>query len=287
MRDVVASVAGRVGRADTVFLDADKQGSAHARLSASGSSIWLNCESAPALALTCPPRAVGEAARIGTIAHWLGEQCLRDPNFLAPAHVMMGGVVYDVTIELMLAVSVYVTYVENIIKQTLVYGIEAHVDLAPLWAPGQPPEPVFGTADFWAIVGDCLIVVDYKNGRGKFVSPVENPQATFYALGVYLALGPLARRQVRRVRIVIVQPNSEGEHIRGWGIPAGDLIFWGYAVLKPAADRIFEGRPGPYAVGSWCWFCPGALMCPAKAEARQLEALSDFPVWNEQEMELI
>jgi hypothetical protein len=285
MRDVVASVAGRRGRADTVFLN--ERQSAHARLSASGSSIWLNCESAPALALTCPPRSVGEAARIGTVAHWLGEQCLRDPSFRAPPHVVLGGVVYDVTLELMLAVSVYVTYAQNIIEQASLYGIEANVDLAPLWAPGQPPEPVFGTADFWAIVGDCLIVVDYKNGRGKFVSPIENPQATFYALGVYLALNRETQRQIRRVRIVIVQPNSEGEHVRGWDIPAGDLIFWGYAVLKPAADRIFEGRPGPFAVGSWCWFCPGALMCPAKAEARQLEALSDFPVWDEQEKELI
>ena len=276
-----------MGRPDTVFLDENRHGSAHARLSASGSSIWLNCESAPALALTCPPRSVGEAAKIGTIAHWLGEQHLRNPKFLPPLHVMMGGVVYDVTLELMLAVSVYVTYVQDIIKQASVYGIEGHVDLAPLWAPFRPPEPVFGTADFWAIVGDCLIVVDYKNGRGKFVSPVENPQATFYALGVYLALLPELRKTVRRVRIVIVQPNSEGEHVRGWDIPAGDLIFWGYAVLKPAADRIFAGKPGPYAVGSWCWFCPGALMCPAKAEERQLVALSDFPVWNEQEKELI
>ena len=276
-----------MGRPDTVFLDENRHGSAHARLSASGSSIWLNCESAPALTLTCPPRSVGEAARIGTIAHWLGEQQLRNPKFLPPLHVMMGGVVYDVTLELMLAVSVYVAYVQDIIKQASLYGIEANVDLAPLWAPGRPPEPVFGTADFWAIVGDCLIVVDYKNGRGKFVSPVENPQATFYALGVYLKLNGVERRRVRRVRIVIVQPNSEGEHVRGWDIPAGDLIFWGYAVLKPAADRIFAGKPGPYAVGSWCWFCPGALMCPAKAEERQLVALNDFPVWNEQEKELI
>ena len=276
-----------MGRLDTVFLDADRQGSAHARLSASGSSIWLNCESAPALALTCPPRSVGEAAKIGTIAHWLGEQSLRDPSFMPPHHVAMGGVVYDVTIELLLAVSVYVTYAASIIGQASRHGIEAHVDLGKLWAPGRPPEPVFGTADFWAIVGDCLIVVDYKNGRGKFVSPVENPQATFYALGVYLKLNGVERRRVRRVRIVIVQPNSEGEHIRGWDIPAGDLIFWGYAVLKPAADRIFAGKPGPYAVGSWCWFCPGALMCPAKAEERQLEALNDFPVWDEQEKELI
>jgi Protein of unknown function (DUF2800) len=276
-----------MGRPDTVFLDENRHGSAHARLSASGSSIWLNCESAPALALTCPPRSVGEAARIGTIAHWLGEQHLRNPRFLPPKTVVMGGVVYDVTLELMLAVSVYVTYVQDIIKQASLYGIEANVDLAPLWAPGTPPEPVFGTADFWAIVGDCLFVVDYKNGRGKFVSPVENPQATFYALGVYLKLNGVQRQRVRRVRIVIVQPNSEGEHIREWSIPAGDLIFWGYAVLKPAADRIFSGQPGPYAVGSWCWFCPGALMCPAKAEERQLVALSDFPVWTEQEKELI
>jgi hypothetical protein len=275
-----------MGRPDTVFLDENRHGSAHARLSASGSSIWLNCESAPALALTCPPRSVGEAARIGTIAHWLGEQHLRDPHFMPPKTVVMGGVVYDMTLELMLAVSVYVTYVQDIIKQASRWGIEAHVDLAPLWAPGRPPEPVFGTADFWAIVGDCLFVVDYKNGRGKFVSPVENPQATFYALGVYLKLNGVQRQRVRRVRIVIVQPNSEGEHIRSWNIPAGDLIFWGYAVLKPAADRIFAGKPGPYVVGSWCWFCPGALMCPAKAEERQLVALSDFPVWTE-EKELV
>lgn len=274
------------GRPDTVFLDEQKQQAAHARLSASGSSIWLNCESAPALALTCPPRAVGEAARIGTIAHWLGEQCLRNPSFQAPLHVMMGGVVYDVTTELMFAVSVYVAYAQNIIKQAWRHGIEAHVNLAPLWAPGRPPEPVFGTADFWAIVGDCLIVVDYKNGRGKFVSPIENPQATFYALGVYLALNRETQRRIRRVRIVIVQPNSEGEHIRGWDIPAGDLIFWGYAVLKPAADRIFNGTPKPFVVGPWCWFCPGALMCPAKAKINQDEAEQAFPVWND-EKELV
>lgn len=276
----------RAARADTVFLDEQQRQAGHARLSASGSSIWLNCESAPALALICPPRSVGEAARIGTVAHWLGEHSLRDPNFLPPKHIMMGGQVYDVTTELMLAVSVYVAYAQSIIKQASVYGVEAHVDLTPLWAPNRPPEPVFGTADFWAIVGDCLIVVDYKNGRGKFVSPIENPQATFYALGVYLKLSPKDAQRVRRVRIVIVQPNSEGEHIRGWDLPAGDLIFWGYAVLKPAADRIFNGQPKPFVVGPWCWFCPGTLLCPALAQKNQVEAEGDFPVWTE-EKELI
>jgi hypothetical protein len=193
---------------------------------------------------------------------------------------MMGGVVYDVTTELMVGLSLYVNYVTNIMRQASVYGIEGHVDLAPLWAPLRPPEPVFGTADFWAVVGDLLIVIDYKNGRGKFVSPVENPQATFYALGVYLALLPHLRRQVRRVRIVIVQPFAGGEPIRSWDIPAGDLLFWGWATLKPAADRIFANKPGPFKTGSWCWFCAASSVCPAKAQERQEEAEKDFPEWE-------
>src|ERR1700733_10851659 len=116
-----------MGRPDTVFLDENRRGSAHARLSASGSSIWLNCESAPALALTCPPRSVGEAAKIGTIAHWLGEQYLRQSRFMPRLHVVMGGVVYDGTLELLLAVSVYVTYVQDIMRQASLCGIEANV----------------------------------------------------------------------------------------------------------------------------------------------------------------
>jgi hypothetical protein len=267
-----------MARVDTMFLPNNDGG--HARLSASNSSIWLNCESAPALALECPPRPVGEAARLGTIAHWLGEQILRDPKFLPPKSLVLGGSVYDVTTELMLGVSLYATYTEDLKRQAQIYGVEQRVDLAPLWAPGKPREPVFGTSDFWAVIGEWLFVVDYKNGRGKFVSPTENPQVMFYALGVYLKLNPIVARRVRRVRIVIVQPNGEGEKIRSWDVLAGDLVYWGYAVIKPAADRIFSGRPKPFKTGAWCWFCPGALMCPAKAQERQDEAEHDFPVWE-------
>jgi Protein of unknown function (DUF2800) len=268
-------------RVDTIFLGKREQVS-HSRLGASGSSIWLNCESAPALALTCPPRVVGDAARVGTVAHWLGEQILRDAAFIPPKQVVLEGQVYDVTLDLMLAVSVYVAYAQDVMRHASHCGIETRIDLAPLWAPLKPSEPVYGTADFWALMGDLLEVVDYKNGRGKFVSPVENSQAMFYALGVYLKLAPALARRVRRIKITIVQPNAEGDPIRSWTIAAGDLIFWGYAVLKPAVDRILTGVPGPFVAGTWCWFCAAGPYCETRRQVRQQHAIEAFPVWDEE-----
>ena len=62
-----------MGRPDTVFLD-EQAGVGARQAERVGLVDLAELRERPALALTCPPRSVGEAARIGTIAHWLGEQ---------------------------------------------------------------------------------------------------------------------------------------------------------------------------------------------------------------------
>lgn len=257
----------------------------HARLGPSSSEIWLTCLGAPAQWALYPPRVAGFAAHEGTLAHTLCEAALSlnaVPWKEGQTFTVEGDIV-EVTQEMLNCVSLFTATVSRISDFSDWRIVEKQVSLGWLWEGDEPPELVFGTLDFGACDGLTLYVVDFKYGRGKFVVVKNNTQLLCYALGVY---GKLLRERpdlaatIEAVCLVIVQPRAGGDPVRQWSIPVGELLYWGYAVLKPAVEAITEQTNLPLVPGNHCFFCAASRDCPAYRHLRVQRSIDSFPDYN-------
>jgi Protein of unknown function (DUF2800) len=241
------------------------QGRAHAWLSASGSSIWLNCTRSPVLSRDLERRS-SKYADEGTTAHELAEHKLRGDTTIAGAYPddMHG------------PVAVYVDHVAALRARADLHQVEVRVSLADLW-DGAPPAEMFGTADFVAVVHRHLYVVDLKYGAGVPVDVKNNTQLMFYALGTYFALRD--RTDVVWITMTIVQPRASHEDgpVRSWTTSVVDLLEWAHETLKPTVDRIVAEQGLVTQEGKWCRWCPAAAArCPEKQRTRADEARALF-----------
>lgn len=239
-------------------------GRAHAWLSASGSSIWLNCPRSAVLSRDLERRSSTYADE-GTKAHELAEAMI-----LGRVHPME-----DIPDDMTMWVAPYVRHVLRLANIGPEYfAVEKRITLAPLWAPGEAPTDMFGTADAVAVVDDWLYVSDLKYGKYHLVEARGSTQLRYYALGVYLALPDKLRDAVQMVRMTIVQPR--GDHPEGperyWDQPVVDLLHWGYEVLKPMVDRItssVDGEDLDLRDGDHCRWCPAQMRnCPVKLQGK-------------------
>lgn len=242
---------------------------AHAKLSPSAASRWMNCPGSVALCATVP-RKSSSFADEGTAAHGLAERCLiekvdaaayvgriisvlpRGTSILKPG-AKPGKDCYEVNDEMVESVQMYLDAVREPGCQIVP---EARLSLEHYW-PGM-----FGTADAQAFdkATGTLHVFDLKYGAGVLVAPDWNPQAMIYALG---ALGPEAPAWVENVRIVIVQPRHRNGGVMDWTIPSEDLMKWANEELVPAAHRTME-KDAPLVAGDkQCRFCDAKAICPA------------------------
>jgi hypothetical protein len=262
----------------------------HARLGPSSSEIWLNCLGAPAEWAKRPPRQVGFAAHEGTLAHVLCEAALTlnaIPWKEGTAFTVEGSYV-PITQDMLNAVSLYATTTGLISDSAVWRAVEKEVSIAWLWGANPPSEELFGTADFSACDGTVLYILDLKYGRGKAVKPEFNTQLLCYAIGV---LGLLRKERpdlaasVTEVCLVIVQPRAGGAPVRQWTVPLGDLLYWAYATLKPAIDKILSGKPLPLTAGNYCYFCAASPDCPVYHRLRVQTSIASFPDWTEDDRE--
>jgi hypothetical protein len=257
----------------------------HARLGPSSSDIWLTCLAAPAEWAKHPPRQVGFAAKEGTLAHALCEAALT-LNALPWTEGMkfkVDGEEIEVTQEMLNAVSLFAATTGRISDASDWRIVEQEVSLGWLWGAAAPPEDVFGTADFAAADPFTLYVLDFKFGRGKAVKPEGNTQMLCYAVG---ALGRLLRERpdlaatIEAVSLVIVQPRAGGAPVRSWTLSVGDLMYWAYAVLKPAVERIARGQGLQLVAGAHCYFCAASLACPAYRRLKLQRSIDSFPDYD-------
>ena len=80
----------------------------------------------------------------------------------------------------------------------------------------------------------------------------------FYAAGVLAEIPPAQRKQVKNIKLTIVQPHAQGrEPINSWSIGVLDLLMWVDGVLVPGVmactqDDVAVWSPGPGAGSARC-----------------------------------
>lgn len=237
----------------------------HAKLSASGSHIWLNCTPAIRMSEGIPDKQTAFTQE-GTIAHRLAElkisRRLGDmsgPEFTREVKEVNSSEYYSEEME---------TYIQNYVDwiEEIYNGVkersadfelltEQRLDFSS-WVPGG-----FGTGDVVIIADGTLTVIDLKYGKGVPVDAVRNPQLMLYGLGAYDAFS--LSNDIQRIRMIINQPRLDS--ISEYELPVEELLQWGEETVKPRAEMAMKGE-GEAKPGEWCRFCKCRAICRARAE---------------------
>ena len=158
---------------------------AHAKLSPSAASRWLECTAAPA-AEAGFNEEYSEYAAEGTFAHELAELetryaigTLSDADYSVQFKMKSTNEFYSQ--EMLDHVQEYSAYIKEKVASLEgsdpVVELEVRLDLQA-WVPEG-----FGTADCIIVAEGHLWVIDFKYGKGVAVEAEDNPQMKLYALG--------------------------------------------------------------------------------------------------------
>ena len=250
-------------------------GRAHAKLSASGASRWMNCPPSVKLSEQVEDKT-SIYAEEGTFMHELSELYLErflgtitEEEYLREMKLRRASSFYTQAIDD--AVQAYVdTVIERInearaLQSDALVRIEERVDFSP-WVPEG-----FGTGDVLIIADGILEVIDLKGGVGVKVHAEGNPQMRLYALGALNGYGFLYH--IDTVQMTIVQPRLD--HLSTDEMTAEALLEWAENEVKPKAELAFNGF-GEFLPGPHCRFCKVSATCRARADHHQKLACLDF-----------
>ncbi len=227
----------------------------HSPIGASGAHRYLAC---PGAVKASYGRAdePSDYAMEGTIAHHVGEVCLREGKDAWEFHGDVFGEII-VNDDMVCAVQSYVDFCRSImLGSTGPEWIEEGVTVNSV-------HPfLHGTVDFASSNVACghLDVVDFKYGVGIAVDADGNPQGRIYAMGILEAMENAS--QVEEINISIVQPravHSKGP-IRTETIPVTTLLEWRQDVLIPGLEASKQDD-APRKSGPHCRFCPARSDC--------------------------
>lgn len=258
---------------------------AHAVLSASSASRWLNCT--PSARMSEGVESVrSKASDEGTLAHEYSENLLRFKlGFIAEKEYnlkLLGIRANELyTSDLDDEVEPYITLcLEQIaaarsVNSDALILVEEKVSLEVYIAEG------FGTCDLVIIADGVMYVTDLKFGKGVRVSAIDNSQLKLYALGALDAYGFLY--DIHTVRLTICQPRLDA--VSTWDIYTIELLEWAEEFVVPQAAKAFAGE-GEHMPGDWCRFCKAKIHCPRLQDEARMLALSDFGDPKEMDVEL-
>lgn len=235
----------------------------HAKLSASGSSRWLNCPGSVKAEEGFTDKGSAFAFE-GTCAHELAELALTNNQHCSEwvGKQLVENNQHTVDHAMADYVQIYVDYVRQFSGHHL---YEVQVDFSD-WVPDG-----FGTSDALIVADNVLHVIDLKYGKGVKVDAANNTQGMLYALGAIADYGDLFAFD--KIQITIVQPRLD--HIDEWEITLPELLKWGEWVRQRAELALSDNAerlPGE----KQCQWCKAKAVCPKlKAHTEKL-ILSDF-----------
>jgi hypothetical protein len=238
---------------------------AHALLSPSSAYRWLNCTPSARLEAKYPDKA-GQAAREGTLAHWLGEtligyalKTVKLKTYNAVIAEIQKNELY--TPAMMEYAEGYASFVLERYALALAVDRHAVIQLETKTKLDKWVKESFGTLDVRIASSPKLTVIDLKFGKGKEVSAERNAQLMTYAIGILDDYE--LEYDIKTVEMIIYQPRIDNVSI--WEISVEELREWAVTVLKPQADIAFEGK-GEFKPGAHCDFCRAAGNCKALAD---------------------
>lgn len=201
---------------------------AHALLSASGASRWLNCTPSAKLEDEYGEKKTSPYAAEGTLAHELAELYLKkdvlnninDSDFESSLEEIMANELFNE--EMLEVVPIYTDYCKDQFidasknNKFAIICIEQKLDLTE-----YIPES-FGTCDCIIISDGLMEVIDHKYGKGIPVYADYNKQLMLYALGALRLYDTMY--DINEVKMTIVQPRIN--NISSWQISVDELIKW-------------------------------------------------------------
>ena len=255
---------------------------AHALLSPSSASRWLNCTAAPHLEADMPDVSSGFAVE-GTLAHaycakklktFLGLPTEHEDKEIAELADYHTGEMDEYT-------DAYATIVIEKYNAARAITPDAQLLVETRLDFSEHIPDSFGTADAIIIADGTMDVIDFKYGKGVSVSAFKNPQMQIYALGAYDKFS--FEYRIDRVRMTIIQPRID--NLSDYELSVSDLMAWTDEVLTPRAGEAFSGQ-GTQTPGEWCRFCKVKSRCRALANQSLQTALEkpDPQLLNPQEL---
>lgn len=246
--------------------DIDHTSRDHALLSPSSSHRWLKCTPSARLEEHIPG-STSASAEEGTVAHELAEYAL-DKYIKGEYMPLLDELPVPKEIaankyygsEMDKCVTDYVCYVCDIFEKmegAKMY-IERKFDLTSY------VNDCFGSCDC-AIEGtNILNIIDLKYGKGVQVEAKNNTQLMMYALGVLRSLSPKRQAEIETIKMHIAQVRLGSYEV--FEMSARDLTHWGIHVLRPTAEKAWNGQ-GNTVAGSHCKFCKFKAQCRAQRDA--------------------
>ena len=258
---------------------------AHALLSASGASRWINCTPSAKLEDEYGDKSTSPYAAEGTLAHELAELYLRkdvlenisDADFENSLEEIMANELFND--EMLEVVPTYTDYCEDQFIEAKNNNDFAIIEIEQVLDLTEYVPESFGTADTVIISDGIMEVIDLKYGKGIPVYADWNKQLMLYALGALRKYDTMY--DIDEVRVTIVQPRIN--NISSWQISVEELLKWAEEDLRPTADEAFHGE-GELNAGDWCRFCGVRNQCKklyeqqfeiAKHEFAEPQLLSD------------
>lgn len=246
----------------------------HSSRGASGSERWLNCAGSIQLTEKLAKKGLinfgsSRPAAEGTAAHLVLSTCFEDgsdAHEMADMEIAVEGWVFIVDKEMIDGVQETLDWVRARIARARKDGFEVKVYIEKGMSSFTDPD-AYGTGDVLIhIIGDRLIVVDFKYGKGVSVEPTSTQNAYYGYLGIenYLDDKTLDKAYFFPVESYIAQPripHPDGT-IRKHDTNAGELIDWWMGTVLPGIEATRQ-EGAPLVIGEHCKWCPNKGNCPA------------------------
>ena len=235
----------------------------HSQVGASSMDRWSKCPGSVSLCIQTVP-STSAYAEEGTKAHelaaWFLQKDTMPPN------------VKEFDEETLEAVMCYVNYVKQVWKEIPRHDKSRIMIEHKFECPDIHPD-FRGTADCVIYDGQNkkLYVMDYKNGKGIPVSPENNLQMKYYAIGAIESLN----LPVEEVELAIIQPSySLDNAIKTWCCDTVDLMDFSVDIVD--AIRATEEPNAATVTGDHCFFCTAKPICPSLRSEAEVAMKSEF-----------